>query len=298
MTQGIGGYRRTDTDELLRRAMEDSGDHDPSCIKDETGRDLHFDASRPTSVARARSAAARSPGGVARFEPPGQRLRERGKCYPCSWFKVLPELLVAQRRPARGLGRPHGDLGRPPRGLGRPHGGLGRPARGLGRPHGGLGRPARGFGKPAHPRVKAPRYSSTASRHVLPVARRPCRSAMHIRPASMHACSGAFPKPRPARPQCIAAIHVGRVDRRKRRAAFPVLPTAFPVLPAARHICIAAVLECRAGLLEPPASLLEVPAGFPKLRGDGGFLPVDGRLCTAAFLESIDALPRRRAPVR
>jgi hypothetical protein len=30
-----------------------------------------------------------------RSEPPGQRLRVGGKCYPCSWFKVLPELLVA-----------------------------------------------------------------------------------------------------------------------------------------------------------------------------------------------------------
>lgn len=44
MTQGIGGYGRTDTDELLRRAMEDSGDHDPSRIVSETGHPLHYDA--------------------------------------------------------------------------------------------------------------------------------------------------------------------------------------------------------------------------------------------------------------
>jgi hypothetical protein len=46
MTQGINGYGSTSTDELLRRAMEDAGDHDPSRIRTETGKDLHFDATR------------------------------------------------------------------------------------------------------------------------------------------------------------------------------------------------------------------------------------------------------------
>jgi hypothetical protein len=44
MTQGIGGYRDTSTDDLLSRAIDDAGDHDPSRIRAETGEPLHFDA--------------------------------------------------------------------------------------------------------------------------------------------------------------------------------------------------------------------------------------------------------------
>lgn len=53
MTQGVGGYSRTDTDELLRRAMEDSGDRDPSRMQSETGHPLHFDATDSASAHRA-----------------------------------------------------------------------------------------------------------------------------------------------------------------------------------------------------------------------------------------------------
>jgi len=52
MTDPISGYSRTDTDELLRRAMEDSGDHDPSRIQSETGHPLHFDATVSASAHR------------------------------------------------------------------------------------------------------------------------------------------------------------------------------------------------------------------------------------------------------
>jgi hypothetical protein len=52
MTQGVGGYRREDTDEMLRRAMEDSGVHDPSRIQSETGHTLHFDATASASARR------------------------------------------------------------------------------------------------------------------------------------------------------------------------------------------------------------------------------------------------------
>jgi hypothetical protein len=53
MTQGISGYRDTSTDELLRRAMEESGDHDPTRIQAETGKPLHFDALDAAGVRRA-----------------------------------------------------------------------------------------------------------------------------------------------------------------------------------------------------------------------------------------------------
>jgi hypothetical protein len=53
MTQGINGYSSTSTDELLRRAMEESGDHDPSRIQTETGTPLHYDATRSADVHRA-----------------------------------------------------------------------------------------------------------------------------------------------------------------------------------------------------------------------------------------------------
>ena len=46
MTQGITGYSNTNTDEILRRAMEESGDHDPTRIQAETGKALHYDATR------------------------------------------------------------------------------------------------------------------------------------------------------------------------------------------------------------------------------------------------------------
>ena len=46
MTQGPIGYRDTSSDELLRRALEESGDHDPTRIEKDTGKPLHFDATR------------------------------------------------------------------------------------------------------------------------------------------------------------------------------------------------------------------------------------------------------------
>lgn len=53
MTQGIGSYRDTSTDELLRRALEESGDHDPSRIQTDTGKPLHFDATDSREAHRA-----------------------------------------------------------------------------------------------------------------------------------------------------------------------------------------------------------------------------------------------------
>ncbi len=44
MTQGISGYAGTSTDDLLSRALEDSGDDDPTRVRADTGRALHFDA--------------------------------------------------------------------------------------------------------------------------------------------------------------------------------------------------------------------------------------------------------------
>jgi hypothetical protein len=53
MTDAISGYASTNTDEILRRAMEESGDSDPTRIQAEAGKPLHFDATRSADVHRA-----------------------------------------------------------------------------------------------------------------------------------------------------------------------------------------------------------------------------------------------------
>jgi hypothetical protein len=64
-----GVYSGTNTDELLRRAMEASGDHDPSQIQASTGRPLHFVATDSLDAHRVAlhptdGAALRTGGGV------------------------------------------------------------------------------------------------------------------------------------------------------------------------------------------------------------------------------------------
>jgi hypothetical protein len=53
MTQGIDGYRDVTTDDMLRRAMEESADHDPTRIQSETGQPLHFDSLDGANLRRA-----------------------------------------------------------------------------------------------------------------------------------------------------------------------------------------------------------------------------------------------------
>jgi hypothetical protein len=52
MTQGISGYSSATTDEMLRRELEESGDHDPTNIQRDTGKTLHFDATDSAGVRR------------------------------------------------------------------------------------------------------------------------------------------------------------------------------------------------------------------------------------------------------